>query len=171
MPKIVLTFHCLNKLFQWSQNFCEFPAVSLKFQKFFSITRTFFFTVGQNNFDNRILILYFFLVLKSINRNAYALTNNLVADNITEDLQQANIERDKLLEEEKKKTEAEKAKSGKCFIFIYVLFLSLFFFSFHLEEEKKRAENEKVKNGKYFFMRFWWLPSQFSFKMCSRSNY
>jgi len=50
-------------------------------------------------------------ILKSINRNAYALSNNLVADNITEDLQQANIERDKLLEEEKKKTEAEKAKS------------------------------------------------------------
>merc|ERR1712037_232503 len=64
-------------------------------------------------------------ILKSINRNAYALTNNLVADNIKEDLEQANIERDKLLEEEKKKTEAEKAKS---------------------EEEKKRAENEKVKN-------------------------
>merc|ERR1711956_24214 len=64
-------------------------------------------------------------ILKSINRNAYALTNNLVADNITEDLQQANIERDKLLEEEKKKTEAEKAKS---------------------EEEKKRVETEKVKN-------------------------
>jgi len=64
-------------------------------------------------------------ILKSINRNAYALSNNLVADTITEDLQQANIERDKLLEEEKKKTEAEKAKS---------------------EEEKKRVETEKVKN-------------------------
>merc|ERR1712008_483099 len=50
-------------------------------------------------------------ILKSINRNAYALSNNLVADTITEDLQQANIERDKLLEEEQKKTEAEKAKS------------------------------------------------------------
>ena len=86
------------------------------------------------------------------------MTNNLVADNITEDLQQANIERDKLLEEEKKKTEAEKAKSGKylyfIFIFIYVLFLSLFFISFYLEEEKKRAENEKEKNGKYFLCDF-----------------
>ena len=84
------------------------------------------------------------------------MTNNLVADNITEDLQQANIERDKLLEEEKKKTEAEKAKSGKYSYFNFILcFISfIIFFSFHLEEEKKRAENEKVKNGKYFFMRF-----------------
>ena len=109
-------------------------------------------------YDKKEFILSFFLVLKSINRNAYALTNNLVADNITEDLQQANIERDKLLEEEKKKTEAEKAKSGKysyfiLFSFMFYLFLSLFF-SFYLEEEKKRVENEKVKNGKYFFMRF-----------------
>ena len=109
-----------------------------------------FFTVGQNNFGNKIPILSFFLVLKSINRNAYALTNNLVADNITEDLQQANIERDKLLEEEKKKTEAEKAKSGKYsyFIFIYVFISFIIIFSFYLEEEKKRAENEKEKNGK-----------------------
>ena len=39
---MVLTFHCLNKLSQWSQNFCKFSAFSLKFQKFFSITRTIF---------------------------------------------------------------------------------------------------------------------------------
>ena len=70
------------------------------------------------------------LVLKSINRNAYALTNNLVADNITEDLQQANIERDKLLEEEKKKTEAEKAKSGKYLYFIY-FHICIYFYFFH----------------------------------------
>ena len=85
----------------------------------------FFLTVGQNNFGNKIPILSYFLVLKSINRNAYALTNNLVADNITEDLQQANIERDKLLEEEKKKTEAEKAKSGKYLYFFSFMFLFL----------------------------------------------
>ena len=42
LPKIVLTFHCLNKLFLWSQNFCKFSSFSLKFQKFFSTTRTFF---------------------------------------------------------------------------------------------------------------------------------
>ena len=87
----------------------------------------FFLTVGQNNFGNKIPILSFFLVLKSINRNAYALTNNLVADNITEDLQQANIERDKLLEEEKKKTEAEKAKSGK-YLYLYFIFILCFYF-------------------------------------------
>ena len=44
MPEIVLTFHCLNKLFRRSQNFCKFSAFSLEFQKFFSITRTIFFS-------------------------------------------------------------------------------------------------------------------------------
>ena len=89
-------------------------------------------TIVHVLYDKKEFTLYLFLVLKSINRNAYALTNNLVADNIKEDLEQANIERDKLLEEEKKKTEAEKAKSGKYlyFIFIYVSFLSLLFFHF-----------------------------------------
>ena len=58
-PKIVLTFHCLNKLFQWSQKFCKFLAFSLKFQKFFSITRTIFFLiVGQNIFGNKIPIIF-----------------------------------------------------------------------------------------------------------------
>ena len=42
-----LTFHCLNRLFKWSQIFCKFSAFSLEFQKFFS--------VGQNNFGNKIL--------------------------------------------------------------------------------------------------------------------
>ena len=42
LPIIVLTFHCLNKLFYWSQKFCKFSAFSLDFQKFFSITRTIF---------------------------------------------------------------------------------------------------------------------------------
>jgi hypothetical protein len=68
------------------------------------------------------------------------LTNNLVADNITEDLQQANIERDKLLEEEKKKTEAEKAKSGKYsyfnFILCFISFIIFFFISFRGRKEK-----------------------------------
>ena len=35
LPEIVLTFHCLNKLFKWSQKFCKFSAFSLEFQKFF----------------------------------------------------------------------------------------------------------------------------------------
>ena len=42
--QISLTFYCLNKLIWWSQNFCKFSALSLKFQKFFSITRTIFVT-------------------------------------------------------------------------------------------------------------------------------
>ena len=46
LPEIVLTFHCLNKLFMWSQKFCKFSAFSLEFQ--------FFLTVGQNNFGNKI---------------------------------------------------------------------------------------------------------------------
>ena len=39
---MVLTFHCLNKMFQWSQKFWKFSAFSLEFQKFFSIARTIF---------------------------------------------------------------------------------------------------------------------------------
>ena len=42
--KNVLTFHCLNKLFKWSQKFCKFSACSQELQKFFSITRTLFFS-------------------------------------------------------------------------------------------------------------------------------
>ena len=34
--------------------FCKFSALSLEFQKFFSVTRTIFLTVGQNNFGNKI---------------------------------------------------------------------------------------------------------------------
>ena len=55
LPKIVTTFHCLNKLFQRSQKVCKFSAFTIEFQKFFSISITFFFlTLGQNNFDNKI---------------------------------------------------------------------------------------------------------------------
>ena len=92
------------------------------------------------------------------------MTNNLVADNIKEDLEQANIERDKLLEEEKKKTEAEKAKSGKYSYYSFICFIYFInFFSFYLEEEKKRAENEKVKNGNNFLCDL--DGFQFSFEM------
>ena len=54
LPKIVLTFHSLNKLFKWSQRFYQNLAFSLEFQKFFSIIRTFFLTVGQNNFGSKM---------------------------------------------------------------------------------------------------------------------
>ena len=44
VSKIGRTFDCLNKLFKWSQFFfCKFSAFRLEFQKFFSITRSFFF--------------------------------------------------------------------------------------------------------------------------------
>ena len=36
-------------------NFANFRPSALNSQKFFSITRTFFLTVGQNNFRNKIL--------------------------------------------------------------------------------------------------------------------
>ena len=52
LPKIVLTFHCLNKLFSWSQIFCKFSA--------FSFSRSLeqcFLTEGQNNFGNKIPFL------------------------------------------------------------------------------------------------------------------
>ena len=42
LPKIVLTFHCLNKLFQGFQKFCKFSAFSLEFQKFFLVNKTIF---------------------------------------------------------------------------------------------------------------------------------
>jgi hypothetical protein len=54
VPIIVLNFYCLNKSFYWSQNFCKFSAFSLEFQNLFSITKTIFLTVGQNNFGNKI---------------------------------------------------------------------------------------------------------------------
>ena len=44
LSKNVLTFHCLNKLFWWSQKFCKFSAFSLKFQKFFLIAKNNFFS-------------------------------------------------------------------------------------------------------------------------------
>ena len=50
----VSKFHCWNKLFQLSLNFCKFSTYNLEFQKFFSIIRTIFLTVGQNNFGNKI---------------------------------------------------------------------------------------------------------------------
>ena len=37
--------------------FCKFSAFSFELQKFFSNTRTFFLTVGQNNFGNKIPFL------------------------------------------------------------------------------------------------------------------
>ena len=52
---IVLTFHCLNKLFKSSQTFCKFSALSLEFQKKNCRSlEQFFLTLGQNNFGNRI---------------------------------------------------------------------------------------------------------------------
>ena len=43
--------------------FCKFSALSLEFQKFFSIT--IFLTVGQNNFGNKIPFLFFYITFYS----------------------------------------------------------------------------------------------------------
>ena len=53
-PKIVLTFHCLNKLFLWSQKFCKLSAFNIEFQKFFWSLEQFFLTISHNNFGNKI---------------------------------------------------------------------------------------------------------------------
>ena len=51
LPKIVLTFHCLNELFY--SNLKNF-AFSLEFQFFLNDWNIFFLTVGQSNFGNKI---------------------------------------------------------------------------------------------------------------------
>ena len=51
---MILTFHCLNKFFWWSQKFSKFSTFRLEFQKFSRSLKQFFLTVGQNNFDNKI---------------------------------------------------------------------------------------------------------------------
>ena len=63
LPEIVLTFHCLNKLFNWSQKFCKFSAFSLEFWKFFNAWNNFFLTIGQNNFVNKIVIPFLWLII------------------------------------------------------------------------------------------------------------
>ena len=64
VSKIILTFHCSNELFQLCdlKNFVSSRSSALSLQKIFSITSTIFFTVGQNNFGNKIPIKF----LKSI---------------------------------------------------------------------------------------------------------
>ena len=61
LPKIVLTFHCLNKLFKWSQTICKFSAFSLEFQNFFSITRIFFSLIRSEQFWQQNTIKSFFI--------------------------------------------------------------------------------------------------------------
>ena len=48
--------------------FCNFSSFSLAFQKFFSIKRTFFLTVGQNFFWDKTLIFYGKNTWRSSNR-------------------------------------------------------------------------------------------------------
>ena len=66
LPEIVLTFHCLNKLFKWSQNFSR------------SLVQ-FFLTVGQNNFGDKIPFLFLssFLSIWIFSRNNHKIWNLL----------------------------------------------------------------------------------------------
>ena len=48
LPEIVLTFHCLKKLFKWS-----WPSAS-NFKSFSWSVEQFFLIIGQNNFGNKI---------------------------------------------------------------------------------------------------------------------
>ena len=53
-------YYLWNRDFSDLQNFCsKFSSFSLEFQTFFSITRTIFLTLGQNNFGNKTLFFYF----------------------------------------------------------------------------------------------------------------
>jgi hypothetical protein len=63
-------------LFWWSQKFCKFSAFSLEFQKFFSITRSIFFSpaVGQNNFGKKNTIFH---------RSSFENQNRPRKDNLT----------------------------------------------------------------------------------------
>ena len=55
LPKIVLTFHCLNKLIKRYQKFWKFLAFSLEFQKEIPWSpEHFLLTVVPNNFGNKI---------------------------------------------------------------------------------------------------------------------
>ena len=60
-PRMVLTFHCLNKLFWWSQNFLQILGLFSVISKVFLDVSLehFFLTVGQNNFGNKIPLLLF----------------------------------------------------------------------------------------------------------------
>ena len=53
--RIVLTFYCLNKFFYWSTNI--FQILGLQPQTY-QKTATFFFTVDQNNFQNKITMIF-----------------------------------------------------------------------------------------------------------------
>ena len=65
LPKIFLTFHCLKKLFQRSQNVCKFSAFS-SFKIFSRSLQQFFLIVGQNNFGNKIPFLSLHLIFFSL---------------------------------------------------------------------------------------------------------
>ena len=56
LPKNVLTFYCLKKMSQWSQNFCKFSVFGLEFQKFFVNTKTHFSHIRSE--QSTILLLF-----------------------------------------------------------------------------------------------------------------
>ena len=67
LPKIVLNFHCLNKLFKLSQSW---PSAS-NFKSFSRSLEHFFLTVGQNNFGSKIPFLFVIQIGKMCNMMKY----------------------------------------------------------------------------------------------------
>ena len=60
---------------QVKEAFCNFSVFSLEFQKFFLITRTFFLTVGQKYFSNKIPFFWENILKDSDDKNDILLTN------------------------------------------------------------------------------------------------
>ena len=63
--RIVLTFHFLKKMLYWSQNFSQTLSIHSQISRVFSITWTFFLTVGQNNFGKKTQCCLDLCVLKT----------------------------------------------------------------------------------------------------------
>jgi hypothetical protein len=63
LPKIVLTFHCLNKLSCSSdlKYFADSRPSASNFKSFSQSLEHFFLTVGQNNFGNKIQVFFHYL--------------------------------------------------------------------------------------------------------------
>ena len=69
VSKNVLIFHCLNKLFWLSQKFWKLSAFSFHIFKVFLYHHNIFFTVVQNNFWNKIPLVYITGRLPSISKS------------------------------------------------------------------------------------------------------
>ena len=91
------------------KNFAKFSAFSLESQKFFSISRFFFLTVDQNNFDNKILIFAFFRYISTninngIDNEGFNYENADTRSAYTANTEFSDIEEDIKKKKKKKRT-------------------------------------------------------------------